>query len=358
MTDLNLAKDYQSFIEEIKTRILSSRYQAARAVNKELILLYHHIGTQILEKQKAQGWGAKVIEHLSKDLKSNFPEMKGFSSRNLKYMRQFAELYPDLEFVQQAVAQLPWGHNVYLMNFIQDQDERSFYIKKAMEHGWSRTVMEVQIKKNLYHRHGKAVTNFKEKLPSSMSELANYTLRDPYIFDFLTLHDSAVEREIEKELVKHIEKFLLELGSGFAFVGRQYKLNVDDQLFYIDLLFYHLTLRSFIVIELKNTAFKPEYVGQVNFYLSAIDDQVKHPDDGPTIGLILCKTKSNIIAEYALRDVNSPIGIAEFRTTGALPENIKTALPSIEQIEFELSKHLKAAEVQEQDGDRSDQEEE
>jgi predicted nuclease of restriction endonuclease-like (RecB) superfamily len=250
-----------------------------------------------------------------------------------------------------------WGHNVYLMNFVQDQDERNFYIKKAIEHGWSRTVMEVQIKKNLYHRQGKAVTNFKEKLPASMSELANYTLRDPYVFDFLTLHDSAVEREIEKELVKHIEKFLLELGCGFAFVGRQYKLNVSDQQFYIDLLFYHLTLRSFIVIELKNTAFKPEYVGQVNFYLSAIDDQVKHPDDGPTIGLILCKTKSNIIAEYALRDVNSPIGIAEFRSTGALPENIKTALPSIEQIEFELSKHLNPVGVQEQNSNQPDQSE-
>ncbi|MDP3935373.1 MAG: PDDEXK nuclease domain-containing protein [Alphaproteobacteria bacterium] len=357
MTDLNLTEGYQSFIEDIKSRILSSRYQAARAVNKELILLYYHIGKQILEKQKAQGWGAKVIEHLSKDLKSNFPEMKGFSSRNLKYMRQFAELYPDIEFVQQAVAQLPWGHNVYLMNFVQDKEARSFYIKKAIEHDWSRTVMELHIESNLYHRQGKAVTNFKEKLPSSVSDRANYTLRDPYIFDFLTLHDSAVEREIEKELVKHIEKFLLELGSGFAFVGRQYKLNVSDQLFYIDLLFYHLTLRSFIVIELKNTAFKPEYVGQVNFYLSAIDDQVKHPDDGPTIGLILCKTKSNIIAEYALRDVNSPIGIAEFRTTGGLPENIKTALPSIEQIEFELSKHLKAAEVQNQNSDHSKSEE-
>lgn len=358
MTDINLTQDYQSFIEDIKTRILSSRYQAARAVNKELILLYHHIGTQILAKQKAQGWGAKVIDHLSKDLKSNFPEMKGFSSRNLKYMRQFAELYPGLEFVQQVVAQLPWGHNVYLMNFVQDKDERNFYMRKAIEHGWSRNVMELHIERKLYHREGKAVTNFKEKLPSSTSDLANYTLRDPYIFDFLTVHDLAVEREIEKDLVKHIEKFLLEMGSGFAFVGRQYKLNVSGQLFYIDLLFYHLTLRSFVVIELKNTEFKPEYVGQVNFYLSAVDDQVRHPDDGATIGLILCKTKNNIIAEYALRDINSPIGIAEFRTTGALPENIKTALPSIEQIEFELSKHLNSAGHQSQDNDQSKTEDE
>lgn len=358
MNELNLTQDYQSFIEDIKTRIRSSRYQAARAVNKELILLYHHIGTQILEKQKAQGWGAKVIEHLSKDLKSNFPEMKGFSSRNLKYMRLFAQVYQDLEFVQEVLAQLSWYHNLTLLDKVSDLEERIYYATQTIVNGWSRNMMVNQITKKLYHRKGKAVTNFKQQLPISQSDLASQTLKDPYIFDFLTLHDSAVEREIEKELVKHIEKFLLELGSGFAFVGRQYKLNVSDQQFYIDLLFYHLTLRSFIVIELKNTAFKPEYVGQVNFYLSAIDDQVKHPDDGPTIGLILCKTKSNVIAEYALRDVNSPIGVAEFRSTGALPENIKTALPSIEQIEFELSKHLKSAETQEQDSDHPSTEEE
>jgi predicted nuclease of restriction endonuclease-like (RecB) superfamily len=353
MSELNLTKDYQSFMEDIKTRILSSRYQAARAVNKELILLYHHIGTQILEKQKAQGWGAKVIDHLSKDLKYNFPEMKGFSSRNLKYMRQFAELYPDLEFVQEVLAQLSWYHNLTLLDKLSIQEERLFYAQKAIENGWSRNTMVNQIMKGLYQRQGKAVTNFKDNLPSPTSNLVNDTLRDPYIFDFLTVHDLAVEREIEKDLVKHIEKFLLEMGSGFAFVGRQYKLNVSGQLFYIDLLFYHLTLRSFVVIELKNTEFKPEYVGQVNFYLSAIDDLVKHPDDGPTIGLILCKTKSNIIAEYALRDVNSPIGVAEFKTTGALPENIKTALPSIEQIEFELSKHINSDVHQSQDNDQS-----
>lgn len=339
MTQTTLTPDYQAFIEGIKTRILSSRYQAARAVNQELILLYHHIGTQILAKQKVQGWGSKVIEHLSNDLKRAFPEMKGFSSRNLKYMRQFAELYPELEFVQQVVAQLPWGHHVYLMNFVPDKDERLFYLNKALENGWSRNLLELNIEKGLYHREGKAVTNFKQQLPNPVSDLAKYTLRDPYIFDFLTLHDSAVEREIEKGLITHIEKFLIELGSGFAYVGRQYKLNVADQLFYVDLLFYHLKLRCYIVIELKNTDFKPEYVGQLNFYLSAIDDQVKHPDDGPTIGLILCKTKNNVIAEYALRDVNSPIGVAEFRTTVMLPDNIKTALPSIEELEFELSKH-------------------
>ena len=340
MTEINVSQDYQSFIEDIKTRTLSSRYQAARAVNKELILLYHHIGTQILEKQKAQGWGAKIIEHLSKDLKMSFPEMKGFSPRNLKYMRQFSERYPNIKFVQQVVAQLPWGHNVYIMNFVQSEEEQRFYIQQAIVHGWSRNVMAMHIERKLYQREGKAVTNFKERLPVVQSALASQTLKDPYIFDFLTVHDAAIEREIEKDLVKHLEKFLIELGSGFAFVGRQYKLQVSGQNFYVDLLFYHLNLRSFFVIELKNTDFKPEYVGQVIFYLSAIDDQIKHATDNPTIGLILCREKNNIIAEYALRDVNSPIGVAEFRTTGLLPENMKTALPSIEQIEFELSKHL------------------
>ncbi len=340
MTDVNLTQDYQSFIEGIKSRILSSRYQAARAINKELILLYHHIGTQILEKQKAQGWGAKVIEHLSKDLKIAFPELKGFSVTNLKYMKLFAETYEAAEISQHAADQLPWYHLVILLTRIKTLQERQWYIQKSLQEGWSRDRLEGQIESKVYHRQGTAVTNFKQRLPISQSDLANETLKDPYVFDFLTLHDAAVEREIEKDLVKHIEKFLLELGSGFAFVGRQYKLIVGGDLFYIDLLFYHLKLRNYVVVELKNTDFKPEYVGQVNFYLSAIDDLVKHPDDGATIGLILCKNKSNIIAEYALRDVNSPIGIAEFRTTGVLPEELKTALPSIEELEFELSKQM------------------
>ncbi len=233
-----------------------------------------------------------------------------------------------------------WYHLVILLTRIKTLQERQWYIQKSLQEGWSRDRLEGQIESKVYHRQGTAVTNFKQRLPISQSDLANETLKDPYVFDFLTLHDAAVEREIEKDLVKHIEKFLLELGSGFAFVGRQYKLIVGGDQFYIDLLFYHLKLRNYVVVELKNTDFKPEYVGQVNFYLSAIDDLVKHPDDGATIGLILCKNKSNIIAEYALRDVNSPIGIAEFRTTGVLPEELKTALPSIEELEFELSKQM------------------
>ena len=340
MTSINITKDYQSFIEDIKTRIVSSRYQAARAVNKELILLYHHIGTQILEKQKTQGWGSKVIEHLSKDLKSAFPEMKGFSTRNLNYMRLFAEQYPNIKIVQEVLAQLTWYHNITLMDKINDMDLRLFYILKAVEHGWSRNVMVMQIETSLHNRQGVAVTNFMDRLPSPQSDLANNTLKDPYIFDFLSIGKEAHEREIEKELVKHIEKFLLELGAGFSFVGRQYKLEVGDQDFFIDLLFYHLKLRCFIVIELKAGIFKPEHTGQLNFYLSAVDDLMRHPSDNPTIGLILCETKNKVVAEYALRNVNSPIGIAEYRLTDALPEHIKTALPSIEELEFELSKHI------------------
>lgn len=351
MTELNITQDYQLFIEDIKTRILSSRYRAARAVNKELILLYHHIGTQIIEKQKAQGWGAKVIEHLSKDLKMAFPEMRGFSSRNLKYMRQFAELYPDIEFVQQFAAQLPWFHIATLITQLKNAEERLFYMHKAIEQGWSRNILEMQIEVNLYQRQGKAITNFKERLPSSQSDLANETLKNPYNFDFLSLGDEAQEREIEKGLVKHIENFLLELGEGFAYLGRQYSIVVDDDEYFIDMLFYHIKLRCFVVIELKAGKFKPSYTGQLNFYLSAIDEKLKQATDNPTIGLLLCKSSKGVSAEYALRNLHSPIGVAEYRLTEALPENIKSALPSIEQIEFELSKHLNSEEDQEQGND-------
>ncbi len=271
-----IAKEYTEFLEQLKEQIAISRYKAARTVNKELLLLYHYIGTQILEKQKSQGWGSKVIEQLSRDLKAEFPEMKGFSTRNLKYMRQFAGEYQDIEFVQQLVAQLPWGHNVFLMDLVRDKEARLFYIKEAIEHGWSRNIMVMQIELGLHKRQGKAITNFKEKLPSPQSDLAHYTLKDPYIFDFLSIGKDAHEREVEKGLVGHMEKFLLELGEGFAFVGRQFHLDVGDEDFFVDLLFYHLKLRCFIVIELKDNKFKPEYAGKMNFYLSAVDDLLKH----------------------------------------------------------------------------------
>lgn len=340
MTKNIINVEYSKFLADLKERVASSRYKAALSVNKELILLYHHIGTQILEAQGHQGWGAKVIDQLSKDLVSEFPEMKGFSTRNLKYMRKFAAEYPDPQFVQEVLAQLTWYHNVTLLDKISDKQIRLFYVKRAIEHGWSRNIMVMQMELSLHKRQGQAISNFKDKLPLTQSDLAHYTLKDPYLFDFLSIGEEAHEREVEKALVHHMEKFILELGTGFAFVGRQYHLEVGDQDFYIDLLFYHLKLRCFVVIELKDKDFKPEYAGKMNFYLSCVDDLVKHETDQPSIGLILCKSKNNILAEYALRDMTKPIGLAEYRLQDALPENLQTALPTIEEIEAELAKDL------------------
>ncbi len=338
----NLAnKDYIEFLDSLKTRVVASRYKAALSVNRELILLYHHIGSMILKSQKIHGWGAKVIDQLSHDLRSEFPEMKGFSTRNLKYMRKFAEEYPDSEFVQQVAAQMPWFHIATILDGIKGKQDQIFYMKKVIEYGWSRSVLVLQIETALHKREGQAVTNFQEKLPSPQSDLALSTLKDPYIFDFLSVGKEAHEREVEKALVNHVEKFLLELGDGFAFVGRQYHLDVGDQDFYIDLLFYHLKLRCFVVIELKDRSFKPEYAGKMNFYLSAVDDTLRHEDDRPSIGLILCRSKNNVLAEYTLRDMTKPIGLAEYKLHEILPEDIKSSLPTIEEIEVELSKNIK-----------------
>ena len=266
--------------------------------------------------------------------------MKGFSTRNLKYMRKFAEEYSDPNFVQEVLAQLTWYHNMTLLEKVQDKQNRMFYVKHAVEHGWSRNTMVMQIKSKLHERQGQAITNYRDKLPSIQSDLAHYALKDPYIFDFLSIGDEAHEREVEKALITHMEKFLLELGAGFAFVGRQHHLEVGEQDFYIDLLFYHLKLRCFVVIELKDKDFKPEYAGKMNFYLSAVDDLIKHESDQPSIGLILCKSKNNVLAEYALRDMTKPIGLAEYKLNESLPEKIKTALPSVEELEAELAKDL------------------
>jgi predicted nuclease of restriction endonuclease-like (RecB) superfamily len=340
MTSLILDKEYGAFLENLKQQVYQRRYQAARQVNKELILLYHHIGSEILRQQNSQGWGTKVIEQLSKDLRSEFPEMKGFSPRNLKYMRRFADDYPDIEFVQQVAALLPWFHIATIMDKLQTKEAQIFYMKNALQYGWSRSIMCMQIETGLHKRQGQAITNFSKKLSLPQSDLAHYTLKDPYIFDFLSVGEEAQEREVERALVQHMEKFLTELGAGFAFVGRQYHLEVGGQDFYIDLLFYHLKLRCFVVLELKDKDFKPEYAGKMNFYLSVVDDTLKHPSDNPSIGLILCKSKNNVLAEYALRDMSKPIGLAEYRLDEALPENIKTELPSIEELEAELSKDL------------------
>lgn len=327
---------YDTFLQELKDRIREAQVRAGLAVNKELVQLYWRIGRDILEQQKSLGWGGKVIDKLGGDLRSSFPEMKGFSPRNLKYMRAFADAYPEFEFVQQAAAQIPWFHNCVILDKVKAFKERLWYIDRTVEHGWSRNILEIQIESDLYRRHGSAVTNFTKTLPAPQSDLARQILKDPYNFDFLTLDSEAHERDIEKSLVDHIQQFLIELGVGFAFVGRQFHLDLGEQDFYIDLLFYHLKLRCYVVIELKGGDFKPEYAGQLNFYLSAVDDLLRHADDKPSIGLLLCRKKNKLVAEYALRDINKPIGISEIRLSDALPKDLKGNLPTIEELEQRL----------------------
>lgn len=327
---------YVDWLADLKSRIHSAQQRAALAVNRELVALYWEIGRDILVRQANQGWGAKVIERLSHDLRVAFPQMKGFSPRNLKYMRAFAEAWPDMEFVQQAAAQLPWFHHCTLLDKLKSRDAREWYLFKAAEHNWSRNILVMQIETRARERSGQALTNYAAQLPRPQSDLAREMLKDPYRFDFLGLTDEAEEREIESALVHHISRFLLELGAGFAFVGRQYHIEVGGDDFFIDLLFYHLKLRCFVVVELKAGAFKPEHTGQLSFYLSAVDAQVKSDQDNPTIGLLLCKTRNRVVAEYALRDSSKPIGVAEYQLAQALPEDLLSSLPSIEQIEREL----------------------
>ncbi|MDY7545496.1 PDDEXK nuclease domain-containing protein [Glaciimonas sp. CA11.2] len=336
LAEADLPADYAHWLSSLKQRIQSAQQRAVLAVNHELVLLYWQIGRDILERQQAQGWGAKVIDRLAKDLSAAFPEMKGFAPRSLKYMRAFAQAWPEPEFVQEVLAQLPWYHQLTLLDKLKSRKEREWYVVRAIEHGWSRNILVMQIETKLHQRQGAAQTNFANRLPAVQSDLARNTLKDPYIFDFLGLGEEAQERDIELALVQHVTKFLLELGAGFAFVGRQYRLTVGDEEFYIDLLFYHLKLRCYVVVELKATPFKPEYAGQLNFYLSAIDADVKAKDDNPTIGLLLCKDHNRTVAEYALRGMDKPMGIANYQLVRAIPENLATNLPTIEQIEMEL----------------------
>ncbi len=333
-----LDKSYVELIHSLKQEISSARIRAHLSVNKEMISLYWKLGKQILDRQQQEGWGTKVIENISNDLRKEFPEMKGLSTRNLKYMQRFARELNDQKIVQQLAALIPWFHNCIILDKVSDIDQRLWYIQKTIEHGWSRNILSHQIELGLYGREGKSISNFDNVLPAPQSDLANQIIKDPYKFDFLSIGKDAHEREIEKELVKHIEKFLLELGAGFAFVGKQYKLSVANEDYFIDLLFYHLKLRCYVIVELKTGKFKPEHTGKLNFYLSAVDDILRHKDDNPSIGILLCKDKGEQIkAEYALRDINKPIGLAEYRISENLPEQIKTSLPSIEELENELN---------------------
>lgn len=343
--------NYSIWLSEVKTRLRSVQGKAALAVNSLLIEFYWDLGKSIAEKENV--WGSKLVEQVAKDLQAEFPEMKGLSVRNVKYTRQFYQFYQasigqqavaqlnkksDELTVQQAVAQIPWGHNILIFTKSKSVEEANFYIAATLENSWSREVLALQLKSQLYQRQGKAVSNFTITLPEPLSDLVQQTLKDPYVFDFLTLSKPFHEKDIERQLVAHITKFLLELGKGFAFIGRQYHLTVGDTDYYLDLLFYHTKLKCYVVIELKNTKFIPEYAGKLNFYLSAVDSLVKQDDDKPTIGILMCRDKNNIETEFALRDINKPMGVSEFQLTEILPENLKSSLPSIEEIENELKK--------------------
>ena len=326
------SSEYISIVENIKREIKAAQYRAAIHANEDMLLLYHDIGCVINEHKL---WGNRFIDNLAIDIRIDFPESKGYSVRNLKYMAKFAETYPNREFVQQVVAQIPWGHNVVLLDKVSDTNEREWYIKKSAENGWSRNVLVHQIESGLYQRQVLVdkVSNFESRLPSPQSELAAQTMKDPYVFDFIPFREEMLERDIEQALVRDVTKLLLELGTGFAFLGNQYHLNVGGDDFYIDLLFYNLNLRCYVVIELKAGDFKPEYAGQLNFYLSAVDGILKKEEDNPSIGLLLCKSKNNLVAEYSLKDISKPIGVSEYKVTRNLPDALEEQLPSVEDIQ-------------------------
>lgn len=335
---------YKKFIASLKDKIRSAQIKGSIAVNKELIKLYWDLGKDIVEKQEQEGWGSKVLEKVAKDLQNEFPGVEGFSRSNIFYIRSFYVAYAK---VQQLVGQfedlpifsIPWGHNVLLIQKIKDTNARLWYASKVIEHGWSRSMLTIWMGNNLYKREGKAITNFKNALPAPQSDLAQQSLKDPYVFDFLTLHKELLEKDLEDGLVTHIQKFLIELGQGFAFVGQQYPITAGEQDLYIDLLFYHLKLRCYVIVELKGGKFDSRDAGQMSAYLSAVDDQLKNQNDQPSIGIILCKHKDNIFAEYVLRNFNRPIGVAEFemKLVEKLPKALKASLPTVKEIEAELS---------------------
>lgn len=324
--------EYLAIIEQVKQEIKAAQYTATLRVNEELILLYHSIGT-VINAHKT--WGNKFIESLAKDIKLTFPNTTGYSVRNLKYMTKFAQSYPEREFVQTVSAQIPWSHNIAIIEKVKEPEQRIWYIQKAAENGWSHSILIHQIESGLYQRQAVAekVSNFAGRLPTAQSELAIQTMKDPYIFDFIAFKEDMIERDVERALVRDVTKLLLELGTGFAFLGNQYHLNVGGDDFYIDLLFYNLNLRCYVVIELKTGEFKPEYAGQLNFYLSAVDGLIRKPQDNPTIGLLLCKSKNNLVAEYSLKDMSKPIGVSEYRVTSSLPVELEKQLPSVEDIQ-------------------------
>lgn len=333
---------YPELLAAVSNEVHSGRSRAVSAANHEMLLSYWAVGNELVKRESAEGWGSKVVVRLSADLRSSFPEASGFSPRNLRYMKSFAEAWPDFPMLQAPLATLPWYHQIALLEKLSDPRARLWYATAAVEHGWSRNVLVHQIETGRMERSGTAITNFKTTLPPADSDLAQQTFKDPYVFDFIAITDKRNERELEGQLIKHVEKFLLELGQGFAFVGEQVRLVIGGDEFFADLLFYHLKLRAYVVIELKATKFEPGYLGQIGMYMAAVDDLLAHPEDKPTIGLLLCKSKNNVVAEYALRTTQMPIGVSEWKTeiVASLPEEFATSLPSIEALEAELSQDI------------------
>ncbi|NET34479.1 MAG: DUF1016 domain-containing protein [Cyanothece sp. SIO1E1] len=341
-----LPQNYDACLADLKQRIRSAQTRAALAVNSELIWLYWQIGREILARQQQEGWGTKVINRLARDLKREFPTMKGLSLTNLRYMRAFADAWPEAQIVQQVVGKIPWGHNVRLLEAIKAPQQRLWYAQKTIENGWSRNVLLHQIDNQLYERQGGAITNFDQVLPKADSDLTQQILKSEYNFEFLNLTEEIRERELERALVNHIRDFLLELGMGFSFMGNQFRLEVEAEEYFVDLLFYHVILRRFIVIELKTGSFKPEYSGQLNFYVNVVDNQLRHPDDQPTIGIVLCRSKKQSVVEFALKGMTQPIGVSTYKLSSTLPQDIQMRLPTVAQLEAELE--VAAAEIEAQ----------
>lgn len=343
-------EDYLAFIQNIKQRIQGAQIKASVAVNQALLHLYWELAERIVAKQQDSAWGDGFLLQMSRDLQAEFPDMKGFSLRNLKYMRQWFQFWSvgssigqqvvarldNPAIAQQLVAQIPWGHNLVIISKIKAPEQALFYVQKIIQNNWSRVVLTHQIESGLHLREGKAISNFKSTLPAPHSDLARQMLKDPYHFDFLMLKERHDEQELENSLIEHITRFLLELGAGFSYLGRQYKLEVDGDEFFIDLLFYHVHLHCYVVVELKTVKFKPEFAGKLNFYISAVDEILKAEQDTPTIGILICKSKKDTVVEYALRNINKPIGVSEYTITQNLPEELRSSLPSIEEIEAEL----------------------
>lgn len=370
--DLIANKEYKQWLDLFSDKIKNTQIQLSIIANSGLIDFYWWIGSEISKKQKRSKWGDKVIEQLAKDLRKKFPNLKGFSKTNLKYCKKFYIFYTEntisqqlvdllqndkilisqqavdqleknnstnLQIIKQLTSQLPWSHNIHIFTKSKSIDESIFYITQTIKNNWGRETLALQIKSELYERQGKAITNFKNTLPTHQSDLALQTMKDPYVFDFVTMTEPFVEKDIENKLVGNVTKFLLELGKGFAFIGRQYHIEISENDYYIDLLFYHTRLKCYVVIELKNTKFIPEYAGKMNFYLTAVDEIIKDDNDKPTIGIILCRDKDNLEAEFALNNINSPMGISEMQFTEVLPDKLKSSLPTIEEIETELKNH-------------------